>query len=68
MRESDFAGRYGGEEFLLLLPDTDTDGAVTAAEKIRAAISRISLPQVSRTISASLGVATLPTMRATPTR
>ena len=52
----------------MLLPDTDTDGAVNAAEKIRASISRISLPQVSRTISASLGVATLPTMRATPTR
>ena len=60
LRESDFAGRYGGEEFLVLLPDTDADGAVNAAEKIRASISRISLPQVSRTIAASLGVATLP--------
>ena len=35
LRTSDFAGRYGGEEFLVLLPDTDREGAAQAAEKLR---------------------------------
>ncbi len=61
LRASDFAGRYGGEEFLLLLPDTDAEGALDAAEKVRAAIAKIEVPQVEREITASLGVATYPT-------
>ncbi len=35
MRRSDTVFRYGGEEFLALLPETDLDGAVSLAEKIR---------------------------------
>jgi len=35
-RESDFAFRYGGEEFMILLPQTDIHGAQTVAEKLRA--------------------------------
>lgn len=34
-RRSDMVFRYGGEEFIVLLPETDTEGAVTVAEKIR---------------------------------
>ncbi len=34
-RKQDQVSRWGGEEFLLLLPDTDTEGALTLAEKIR---------------------------------
>ena len=60
LRASDFAGRYGGEEFLILLPDTDEMGATSAAEKVRAAIERIEVPQVEREITASLGLATYP--------
>jgi diguanylate cyclase (GGDEF)-like protein len=60
LRASDFAGRYGGEEFLLLLPDTDSEGATEAAEKIRSTISQIQIPAVDRQITASIGVATLP--------
>jgi len=60
LRTSDFAGRYGGEEFLVLLPDTNSDGALDAAEKVRAAIARIDVPQVERGITASVGVATYP--------
>ena len=44
LRASDFAGRYGGEEFLVLLPDTDAEGALEAAEKVRAAIAQIEMP------------------------
>ena len=36
LRESDFAGRNGGEEFAVILPDTDIAGAFAAAEKLQA--------------------------------
>lgn len=38
-RESDYAGRWGGEEFLVLLPHTDHLAALTVAERIRDAIA-----------------------------
>ncbi len=37
-RESDIAGRYGGEEFGIILPDTDRDGARNFAERMRATV------------------------------
>ena len=60
LRDSDFAGRNGGEEFTVVLPGTDVDGAVVTAEKIRAAISEIALPGIEVTITASVGVAAYP--------
>jgi diguanylate cyclase (GGDEF)-like protein len=60
VRESDFVGRYGGEEFLVLLPATDQAGAVVLGEALRAAIGAISVPSVDRAITASAGVAVLP--------
>jgi len=59
LRTSDFAARFGGEEFLILLPDTHREGAVVVAEKLR---SEIETAEVAGTgsISASLGVAMLP--------
>jgi diguanylate cyclase (GGDEF)-like protein len=44
----------------VLLPDTDRDGALTSAEKLREAITKITVPGVERNITASLGVAMLP--------
>lgn len=38
IRETDMAGRYGGEEFLIILPNTNLETAVNAAERIRQAI------------------------------
>lgn len=38
-REVDRVGRWGGEEFLILLPETDVDGLARVAEKLRAAIA-----------------------------
>jgi diguanylate cyclase (GGDEF)-like protein len=61
LRASDFAGRHGGEEFLILLPGTDSAGALQAAEKVRMAIEKIAVSQVDRPITASLGVAAYPT-------
>ena len=52
-RETDIVGRYGGEEFVIILPDTDVAGAVRTAEKIRAAVEAGSLTTLS------IGVAVL---------
>jgi diguanylate cyclase (GGDEF)-like protein len=60
LRASDFAARFGGEEFILLLPDTDRDGAVTVAEKLRLAIAAVEVAGVSRPITATFGVAAMP--------
>ncbi|MBV8256654.1 MAG: diguanylate cyclase [Actinobacteria bacterium] len=38
-READLAGRWGGEEFVLLLPGTDADGGVQLAERVRASLA-----------------------------
>jgi diguanylate cyclase (GGDEF)-like protein len=59
VRASDFVGRYGGEEFVVLLPDTDADGALALAEKIRRAVSSLQFAAVPRVVTASLGVAAL---------
>jgi diguanylate cyclase (GGDEF)-like protein len=61
LRATDFAGRYGGEEFLILLPGTDAEGARLIAEKIRQAVGHIHVPAVERRVTVSIGVATLPT-------
>jgi diguanylate cyclase (GGDEF)-like protein len=60
LRASDFVGRYGGEEFVILLPDTGYAEAQTAAEKIRGAVAAITVSGVSRPITASIGLAILP--------
>lgn len=57
LRGSDFAGRFGGEEFLLLLADTPLDKAMNVAEKIRAAV-QAQQPEVGN-VTISLGVALL---------
>jgi diguanylate cyclase (GGDEF)-like protein len=60
MRASDFAGRSGGEEFVLFLPDTDRAGAVRLAEKLRATMRGLTVPGVERAITASFGIACYP--------
>jgi diguanylate cyclase (GGDEF)-like protein len=59
-RESDFVGRAGGEEFLILLPDTGLDAAKLVAENVRRALAAITIPSIERAITASIGVAVLP--------
>lgn len=44
LREIDVLGRLGGEEFAVLLPLTDLDGATQVAERLRAAVADITLP------------------------
>jgi len=61
MRLSDIAFRYGGEEFTLILSNTDTESARRVAERIRIAVSQLSCNDGKRTFgfTISLGVAQL---------
>jgi diguanylate cyclase (GGDEF)-like protein len=62
VRESD-AFRYGGEEFLLLMPDMEVDQALLRAEEVRRKIETLQIEHAGRdlgTITASLGTATAP--------
>ncbi len=61
LRGADLAVRYGGEEFLAILPGTDSGRAMDVADRIRAQIERtaIALPGGAIGVTASLGVATL---------
>lgn len=62
LRTCDAAARFGGEEFALLLPQTDREGAIVAAERCRAALERAAVPTEGGVlhITASFGVATCP--------
>ncbi len=57
VRASDTLGRWGGEEFLILLPETAGDAAAAMAERIRARVESEPFPEVG-TVTVSLGVAT----------
>lgn len=58
MRQPDQVFRYGGEEFVLLLPNTGVEGAAAAAEKLRKRIAS-ELCSPGRPVTASFGVAVL---------
>lgn len=60
VRGSDVVARTGGEEFVVLLPDTSCKGGVIVAEKLREIIMNLHIPSVMRRVSASFGVADLP--------
>ena len=57
IREVDYFGRWGGEEFLIILPQTDLEGAMAAAEKIREVIENIGFGKIGK-VTASFGVST----------
>jgi diguanylate cyclase (GGDEF)-like protein len=63
VRDVDLAARWGGEEFMLILPGTDLEGGARVAERVRAALAaRIVLSPVGTPIpiTASFGVAATP--------
>lgn len=63
VRTSDFACRYGGEEFAVIAPETSKEGAVLLAERIRIRIARLEVPEaeaVERRVTISGGVAAFP--------
>jgi diguanylate cyclase (GGDEF)-like protein len=57
LRKADYAGRWGGEEFLLILPETDGDAAASLADRIRVKIEENHFVN-NYFITASFGVAT----------
>jgi two-component system cell cycle response regulator len=59
LREEDVAARFGGEEFLVLLPDTDAEGAAAVAEDLRAAVAAepFSIGRIALPLTVSAGYA-----------
>jgi diguanylate cyclase (GGDEF)-like protein len=59
LRGVDSAARFGGDEFALILPQADTEGAQIVAERLRARIEQIHITGFGK-LSASIGIATFP--------
>jgi diguanylate cyclase (GGDEF)-like protein len=60
-RAADMVGRYGGEEFVAVLPETPSDGAIKVGEAMRASIEALEIAHpdsnIAATVTASLGIA-----------
>jgi len=59
LRETDGLARWGGEEFMAILPATHARGANEVAERMRAAIAATTFPRITDGATISLGVATI---------
>jgi diguanylate cyclase (GGDEF)-like protein len=69
VRESDILARYGGDEFVVVLPETPPSGALVIAERLRKAIEEhnfLTSQGLSAHISASFGIASYPDHALTP--
>ncbi len=69
MRETNLTARLGGEEFVVVLPDTGSKACQVVAERIRNAVAHMNMPQVNEkplpNITVSLGIAVYPDHGAT---
>ncbi len=63
-RPYDFVGRYGGEEFSVILPKTDPEGARFVAERLRLAVEKLKIPyrasKKEEVITVTVGLASAP--------
>ena len=69
VRESDILARYGGDEFVAVLPETPASGAIVIAERLRRSIEENRFLQsmgLAARISASFGIASYPDHALTP--
>ncbi len=59
LRDIDLFGRYGGKEFLVVMPDTDLAGALIAADRLRAALDHTTFPELRAgyRVSCTIGLA-----------
>jgi two-component system chemotaxis family response regulator WspR len=61
-RPEDLVGRYGGEEFVMILPDTTDAGALAVAEKALGSVGRLNIPhgnsEAATHVTLSIGIAT----------
>ena len=61
-RPADIAARWGGEEFVVLLPQTDAEGALQVAERIRSSVENAEIPYLAnpaaKSVTVSIGVTT----------
>jgi diguanylate cyclase (GGDEF)-like protein len=60
VRKIDVAARYGGDEFVALLPETDPTGGWVLAEKIRLTVAEQGMPGIEPTPTVSVGVVSYP--------
>lgn len=60
LRGVDSAARFGGDEFVLILPQAYAEGALIVAERLRSRIAQIEIPKFG-SLSASIGIAAFPT-------
>jgi len=66
IRDTDLAARFGGDEFVLLLPEADAEQAVTCIERVRMGIARARIAGVEEAATVSAGVAVFdPAVRTT---
>ena len=61
IRETDVAGRYGGEEFSIIMAGTDLNGAVTVAERVRQKVEEAKIESDGKEIqlTVSIGITAL---------
>ncbi|HIF9115667.1 TPA: membrane-associated sensor domain-containing protein [Photobacterium damselae] len=61
LRGADSVSRYGGEEFVVILPNTDIDGAIQVAERIQSNMAKMVIPhpdsEISNVVTLSQGIA-----------
>jgi len=68
VRSTDIAARYGGDEFVIIFPNTKGKDAVQVAERIRSNIEKsIKVPDMEEPLSVSIGMAVFPRDGLTPT-
>ena len=63
IRNIDIATRYGGEEFVIILPQTDFNGAVLSAKKLKNLIKNQKFMQLQGEVTISIGIAAMPDER-----
>jgi diguanylate cyclase (GGDEF)-like protein len=56
LREIDIIGRYGGEEFSIMLPDTSKEGAIIVGERLRRAVEGCRITAYDETINTTISI------------